>query len=192
MWYPARTIDAPDGDVVTLEDAKTFLRVDGDDEDGLIEDAVAGATGAIEAYTDTRLLSQVVEVRCGAFADLGHLPIGPVSGVAEILYLDASGVEQVLDPARYELFGAGLERGIRPSFGGIWPTIRPVSDAIAVRLQVGYGASADVPDPVVRAVLLLAGDFYAHRAETIVERSVAPQALPTGVAFNLSNFRLFA
>jgi hypothetical protein len=89
--------------------------------------------------TSTRLGDQVVEIRADRFADLLHLSIGPVQEILQIRYEDVSGVEIDMASDAYELFGAGLEMGIRPSPGNVWPSARPVAGPIAVQLQVGYG-----------------------------------------------------
>jgi uncharacterized phiE125 gp8 family phage protein len=190
MCYPAHKIEPPDGDVIQLDEAKTYLRVDDESEDEIVERAVRSATEHVEAYTATRLLAQTVELRASSFDDLDRLPIGPVQDIKSIEYLDTSGAPQTLAADRYELFGAGLERGIRPAVNARWPAIRKVSDAIVVTAVVGYDTS--IPEPVMRAVFLLLGDFYSNREDTIAERSVTPVTLPNGVDANLANFRINA
>jgi len=192
MWFPAQTTESPSGNVIELDEAKTYLRVDDDSQDEVISRAVASAVGHVEAYTATRLLTQTVELRAGTFDDLDHLPIGPIQSIVSIQYLDTLGATQTLDASQYELFGAGLERGIRPAINFRWPTVRRVSDAIMVTAIVGYGAPGDAPEPVMRAVFLLLGDLYSNREDTIAERSVTPVTLPNGIDTNLANFRINA
>lgn len=191
MWYPATTTTAPTGAALDLDRAKEFLRVDGTDDDDTIADAIASAVGHIEAYTATRMLTQTVALRAGCFDNLASLPIGPVRSIVSIVYLDPLGAQQTLDPTKYELFGAGLDRGIRPSINMIWPSTRHVSDAVLVTAVVGYGAEADIPTPVMRAILLLVGDYYLSREDTILQRGVTPATLPNGVDANLCNHRIF-
>ncbi|MCZ4341522.1 head-tail connector protein [Sphingomonadaceae bacterium G21617-S1] len=190
MWYPAFTTGAPTGEVVDLESAKLFLRVDGDDEDSFIAGAIAAAIQHVESYTGTRLLEQTVELRAGAFADLNHLPIGPIRSISAITYLDFQGVAQTMAPERYSLCGAGLERGIRPAFAVTWPSTWRVADALTVTAIVGYG-EAEIPAPVKQAILLLLGDYYTNRQDTVIARGGSPAPMPNGVETLLANFRLF-
>ena len=134
-------ITGPEGDVVELEPVKTFLRVDGDDLDEEIGAYIDATIADIERMTSTRLGEQVVELRADSFEDLEHLTIGPVNAVVAITYRDAAGDEVTIDQAEYELFGAGLEKGVRPKPGRRWPRGNALraSGAIGVRLNVGYG-----------------------------------------------------
>jgi uncharacterized phiE125 gp8 family phage protein len=191
MWFPPVTTEQPAGDVLSLDDAKTYLRVETDDQDDEITRAVASAVQHIEAYTGTRLLTQTVELLAGSFDDLRRFQIGPVQSIATLTYLDTSGEEQTLDPDQFKLFGAGLARGIRPAYGVRWPNLQSVEDAIKIIAVVGYGAADDVPEPVMRAVLLMLGDLYVNREDTIAERSVTPSTLPNGIDANLVNFRIY-
>lgn len=192
MWYPARTTVAPTDDVLDLSEAKIYLRVDGDDQDDIIARDGRSAAQHVEAYTGTRLLTQTVELRAGSFDDLDRLPIGPVQSITSVQYLDPTGAQQTLDESQWEPFGVGLEQGIRTSVNARWPAARAVSDAIVVTAVVGYGTFDDIPEPVMRAVFLLLGDFWINREDTIAERSVTPVTLPNGVDTNLVNFRINA
>jgi len=191
MWLPPQTTVAPTDVIIAPVAAKDYLRVDTSDDDQAVTDAVADAVSHVESYTGTRLATQTVKLRTGSFGDLDHFPIGPVQSISSITYLDAAGAEQTLDPDSYELFGAGLESGIRSAINVTWPITRQVKDAISVTAVVGYGAAADVPRAVRRAVLLLVGDYYQSREDTIAERSVVPATLPNGVDTLLANHRIY-
>ncbi|HKY80267.1 MAG TPA: phage head-tail connector protein [Sphingobium sp.] len=133
-------ITPPEGDVVDLEAVKTFLRVDSSALDDEIAGYIRAAVTEIERITSTRLAEQVVEIRADRFADLDHLTIGPVTGIVSIIYQSTSGTSETLVEESYELFGAGLETGIRPAFGHAWPAARGAAGVIAVQLEVGYSA----------------------------------------------------
>lgn len=153
MLSAPTVITAPEEEPVTLAEGKLLLRLDAASFDDDVRRRIAAARADVEQATGTRLITQTVEILADSFADLAHLQVGPVQSIAAITYQDAAGLTHTLDPTNYELFGAGLERGIRLKVGGRWPGIRAVEGAIAVRLVVGYGAAADVP-PNVRIALL--------------------------------------
>ncbi|MDX3908418.1 MAG: phage head-tail connector protein [Sphingobium sp.] len=145
------TVTAPVAAVMNLETVKLFVRVDGSELDAEIQAYMDAAVADIERLTSTRLGNQVVEVRADSFDDLMHLQVGPVSSVVSINYDDIAGSPQIVAANTYELFGAGLERGIRPRFGAAWPSARNARGAISVQLQVGY---ATLPASIGLALLL--------------------------------------
>lgn len=188
MWMMPEVTVAPVGDVIDLAAVKQFLRVSTDAEDSDIAALAADACAQIEKFSGVRFLTQTMVLRARSFADLEHFPVGPVSGITAISYSDPLGASHTLDPAAYERFGADLEQGVRCAVGSRWPSTRAVADAVRVTAVVGYGAGANVPAPLRRAALLLIGDWYENREDTIAERSVTPQTIPNGVAAILANF----
>jgi len=152
-WSAAVTITPPAAEPIDTETAKVFLRIDGDDQDAEIAVYVAGARAEVERVTSTRLIEQTVELSADSFADLDHLPIGPVISVTSVAFRDSAGAPTTIDSAVYERFGAGLENGIRPVPGATWPGAGTMKGAITVRLVVGYGASIDaLPADLVLAL----------------------------------------
>jgi len=155
MWSAPVTTAPATGEPVDREEVKTYLRVDGTSMDDQIDRFLSAARVQVEKTTSTKLLEQTVRARADSFADLEQLPIGPVSAVTEIKYLDTAGAEQILDSGSYELFGDHLEVGLRPAIGMTWPQIRPVRAAIAVTMTVGYGDAAALPEDIWLAIARL-------------------------------------
>ncbi len=147
---------------MTLAAAKEYLVIEDDALDGTIEGFITAAAGKIEDTTSTRLVEQTVELLADSFSDLSLLPIGPVLEVAELTYLDPNGAEQPLENSDFELFGAGLERGIRPAFGQRWPSAAKCKGAVRVVVSVGYEA---LPMPLWLAILQMVGAMFANREE---------------------------
>lgn len=156
MLSAAITVDALAAEPIGLEDAKRFLRLDGDSLNGDVEMLIGAARGDIEDMTGLRLVEQTVEVRADAFSDFAHLEVGPVVRVVEIRYVDAQGVPQVLEPARYELTGAGLDRAIFAAIGASLPQMRTGRGAIVAKLLVGYGGEGDALPQNLRWAMLAA------------------------------------
>lgn len=154
------TLVAPAGEVITLAQAKTFLRMDGAEQDLEIGIMAAAAVEDVEEQTGLRLLNQTVKVGADRFEDLAHFRVGPIRSVTSIAYRDVAGADQVLAPNRYELFGAPFEQGIR-STGQAWPAAAAGDGMIQVTLEVGHGALAeDVPAKLrLAAFALLRGKF---------------------------------
>lgn len=154
MLSAAINVVAPTAEPIELQDAKRFLRIDGDSLDGDVAMLIGAARGDIEDMTGLRLVEQTVEVRADAFSDFAHLEVGPVVAVAEIRYLDQQGAPQVLEPARYELTGAGLDRGIFAATGATLPQMRTGRGAIVAKLLVGYGGDGDALPQNLRWAML--------------------------------------
>lgn len=158
--------------VVSLTEAKQHLRVDHDDEDGLIEGYIAAATAHIDgpaSYLGRCIGSQTLKLYTEAFPSCRLpfvLPGRPVKEVSSVEYQDASGAQQTLDGSRYK----ASEHRLFPSYGGDWPTARCDIDAICITYIAGYDA---VPTSIKSAILLIVGDLHRFRD------TVAPSQVTT-------------
>lgn len=150
------TVTPPSVEPIALPDARAFVGAAGTALDDRLTPAIGMTRAALESTTGLRLIDQVVEVGADSFADLARLNVGPVKAVSSITYRDTTGATQTLDPAAYELRGAGLDRGIRSAIGTAWPTVDGRGGAITARLSVGFGAvPAAVPRELNWAMLAL-------------------------------------
>lgn len=161
MLYAAVQVTAPAVPLVTLSEAKDFLRRDDASLDGPLQIMVDASIGELEATTGLRLINQTVKVRADCFGDFVALNVGPVTTVTEIRYLDQAGTEQLLDAGLYQLIGAGLERGILPAIGATLPAMRTGRGSLCATLSVGYGATAAAVPQQLRwaALALIRGRF---------------------------------
>lgn len=174
---------------ISTDEAKLQLRVDHSADDTLIDGLIAAARQDTEKYTDSVLVVADVTMSAARFEDLDRLRHAPVNEVAEVRYLDTSGVEQILDPATYELVNVEddpLRPMIRLAYGQQWPSIRQVSDAIRIDANVGYET---VPAPVIQAMMLLITQWYDNRQPIAVDVKGTPTELPNVMTALLSNYR---
>lgn len=104
------------------------------------------------------------------------VPRPPLIEIVSITYVDADGVEQTLDAADYQVSapkGPRAGRGrIRPAYGKTWPSTRAQMDAVTVTFEAGYEsvgspASPDVPDDIIQGMLLVVGELYKQRSESV-------------------------
>lgn len=164
MFGAPITVTPPAGELIALDRAKSFLRVDGTELDVEIGMVAAAAVQDLEDMTGLRLLNQRVSVTADGFADLARFQVGPIRAIASIAYRDPAGTEQLLAAERYALAGAALEQGATP-VGGPWPATRAEPRAITVTLDVGYGAAeADVPAKLKFAAFALMRAKYEQEA----------------------------
>jgi uncharacterized phiE125 gp8 family phage protein len=187
-WSAATLVTPPAAPAIALATLKEFVRVDGDDYDAQLEAFAAAAVDHIEMMCSIRLAPQGVELLADEWADLANLPIGPVTDIVSIHYADVAGAEQLLDAGSYELAGADLATGIRPSFGSTWPIARAIAGAIRVTLTVGY---VDPPPAVLAAALYHASDIFAFRETAVVGTVAAKIPMSATVEGMLSNYRIW-
>lgn len=156
-------VTEPAEEPVTRDQAKANLRRSGIHEDALFDLWIAAARRMVEAHTRRRLVTQEVELRRARLGGAITLPVAPVRSVTAVTYLDPAGVEQVLAPATYRLVRDRALARLVPATGASWPATLGEPDSVAVRLEVGFGAAADVPPELKAAVLMLVGHLDQHR-----------------------------
>src|SRR5690606_7580918 len=170
---PVRTL-APANMPVSLAEAKAHLRVDHDDQDDLITAQIKAATAWLDGYAGIlgrALVTQTWRQDFVGFADHLALPISPVIAIVSISYFDVGNVQQTLDPGLYDLFAdaRGAHVALRP--GQSWPGTFRRADAVSVAFTAGYGAAADVPEPIRHAILLIVQRLY-DGADTEIDVSI--------------------
>lgn len=179
---------------VSLEEAKAHLRVDGDDEDVLIANLITAAREWAEAYTDRAFITQTWDATFDdGFPACVELYHPPLIGVTSVTYVDGFGVSQTLAADQYRV---DAPAGPKPfpgrvsrAYGVSWPSTQPVNDAVSIRYQAGYGGAAeDVPAAIRSALLLLIGELYKTREDTVTGTIIS--SVPMGVEALLWPFRV--
>ena len=156
----------PSGEPVSLADAKAFLRVTSDAEDGLISTLITAARTRIETELGLCMLTTGLRETFDAVPD-GPLVLarGPLVGVSAIAVADASGTFNALSAADY-LPALGSRPGSIAPLNVIWPTPGPPLDGVGVDYTAGFGADpSDAPPPLVQAILRLVSHGHDHRSE---------------------------
>lgn len=167
-------VTAPAVEPVSLQEAKDWLRVDHASDDALIEDLIAAAREYAENVTGLRLVAQTWDWTLDAFPDVLRPPIGPVSAVTSIKYLDPAGAEQTLAAAKYRADLAETPERITPAYGESWPSTHDVTAAVTVRLSVGFGAFPAAVPAVIRAWMRFTlADTYDIRGDVVTGAIVA-------------------
>lgn len=191
MWAAATLVTPPASPALALADVKEFARIEAatTDFDTQLTAFAAVAVEQIEAICGIRLAPQTVDLCADEWDDLAHLPIGPVTAVSAVHYLDRDGAEQLLDPAKYELAGTGLARAIRLKVGAGWPNdLRDVPGVIRVTAAVGY---AVLPKPLWAAALYLTGDQFVFRETAVTGTIAAKVPMSASVEAMLTNYRIW-
>lgn len=164
---PLRLVTPPSGLAVSLDDARLHCRIDGTDEDPLVEGLVRAAADLVEReIPGTRqLLTAVWDVPlCGWPCGELRLPRPPLQSLT-VSYYDAADALQALSSSVYRVTTATNQPGtLALAAGQSWPVLSPWREwPVCVRMTCGYGAAAAVPPALRQAILLLVGQWYARR-----------------------------
>lgn len=180
---------------ITLTEAKLHLRVDGTDEDTLIQALISGAAEHVQNETGRQLLTAT---RRESFClepgrtTLLRLPFPPfvelvaLEDAAAVEALQADGTWAALPESQYRV-GAGSDPGqvllITPNL--VCPSI--AVENLRITYKCGYGMPEDVPSVLKMSMLMLIAQFYKNREPTVAG-SIAE--LPIGLDRILSLYRV--
>jgi len=169
------------------------LRVDHDEDDGVLAEYIAAARVHVEAYTRRRLITQAVRLTLDGFGCDGRapvlLPVAPVQSVDVVRYMDRSGTWQVLAADQYRLTASRQPVELWPIYGTAWPVPRLDAAVVEIDMTVGYGAAgSDVEPQLLQALRMLVAHWYENRAAASI-KAVSP--VPMGVEALLNPHRFW-
>lgn len=179
-----KVITPPAEEPVTIDEARAQCRVDGDDEDTLIDGYITTARIWVEGFANRALISRTLEWVLDAFPCSGtiELPLPPLGSVTSLKYTDAAGVESTFSADNYLVDADGVPGRLALRTGYTWPAVTLQAIAgVRVRFVAGYGAAADVPRHFRQAILLLVGHYYENREEVQAGSGIAITQIPMGV-----------
>lgn len=179
--YSWQRTQAPKEEAVTLGEVKGHLVIDDDitEDDALLEIYIGAAARHMESSNNLVLTTQKWTLFFDSFPCEIRIPRRPVQAVDAIKYIDSSGAMQTLAANQYQTDLTLFQPRICPAYGLSWPTTRCQYKAVQVELTLGYGAAAQVPEPLRNALLLLIGHLYQNRENTI-NQDFALTEIPLG------------
>lgn len=180
---------------LTVQEVKDYLRVDSDAEDTLLEVLIDASTQMAESYLGRFLLTTVIEEFYDFFpvyktgVDPFHgdrniifLSRGPVQAVASVKYIDGNGDEQTVTASDYRTDLVSEPSRIMPNEG--WLGTKDTVNAVIIRYTCGYTQASDVPANIKMAMLLMIGEMYEKRVDSV-------HRLPTASEYLLNPYRVF-
>lgn len=181
--HVVRPVNTPGSSVVTLADAKEFLRVDSSDEDDTITALVSAAVAWVEDYTNRKFAT-------GGFAFFylerwrpAALAYGPVTSLIHVKYYDTAGVQQVLDSSKY--YTTVATDGSMMLYFHDTPDLQTYN-AHPIEVKAAVGAS-ETPN-VIHAVKMLVAHWYENRRAVVT--GTTPVQVPMAVESLLSVERI--
>ena len=160
-----RTVTLPGGYPVSLAEAKAQLRIDVADtgSDTIVNALIPAATAFCQSLVQRVYIARTMEWVLAAWPAEIRLPIAPVlaAQVASVKYVDASGVQQTLDPSLYVKQTVGPGVRIVPKSGMCWPLLSAdAGEAVVIRFDAGHADPGDIPGNVKAAILLMLRHLY--------------------------------
>lgn len=180
-------LEPPVEEPVSLDEARSFLRLDQADEDDLLAMLLTAARLMVEAACGRCLVDQHWRIVVDRWPQEGEirLPLSPVSAILAARVYDEAGLAQPVDPAALSLESLSDPPLIRIA-GGV-PTPGRDHGAIEIDVVAGFGpAATDVPAPLRQAVLRLAARWFEERGD-VASRDA--RALPVPIAALLAPYR---
>lgn len=175
----AKLIQVIGDEPVTLAQAKLNLRLIADSadnsahpDDALIESLITAARESAEQITGRGLIKAQWEIALPNFPAYIELPYPPSLSVDAITYRDTDGQVQTMPSADYELDAFSFPGRVFPVLGKRWPATGAGRNAVQVTFTTGH--EGDVPQAVVRWMLLRIGTLYEKRVDVSFGSAPAP------------------
>jgi hypothetical protein len=183
-------------------DVQTNLRIDGTDDQPLVNTLIGAVTKKIESYLGIKLLTQVWSVyfdyfpfspredkwwdgvRDGALSELYsperflELPFGPCQTVSQFYTFDNADATYSFDSTNYNVDTIGSQAKIALRIGCVWPAtvLRPIN-GIKIKGTYGYGSlNSQVPAPIVQAARHMVTTLYENRGDITFDQPFSPMA----------------
>lgn len=182
-------VTQPAAEPLSLAEVKEFLRVDHSDDDATLAIFIKAARQLCESYTRLALMPTTIEEYfddfpqyTGTFKDEIRLSRSPVQSVTYVKYIDGNEDTITADPAEYKVDTISQPARISPDSGwfGTYETI----NAVFVRYVAGFADAASVPAPLKHGMMLVIGDMYENRTDSV-------KRLPTASEYLWNPYRVF-
>lgn len=194
-------VTAPTELPIEVDDLKTYLRIDLDEDDTLLEQIIKAATRRVEAYIDMKLITQKWEiyldtwpykekniwwdgVRDAAISILSseggvvYLPFGKVINVEKIETIDNSDNVYLFASSNYVVDNYNSRGRISLRLGMVWPpTVLRTQNGIKITANFGFGSADSVPEDIKLAIMYLSAQMYEHRGDEFPKIPAAAQML---------------
>lgn len=125
-------------DVVSLTEAKNYLKVDVSTDDTLISSIIKASQSHVEGLINNYLVATKIREYFDGFPHEINLSTAPLREIIQIQYKDGDGNTQTLSASNYEIDIASPCGRITPSYGASFPTTRGVINDVWVDYWVGF------------------------------------------------------
>lgn len=156
---------APSTEPITLDEAKSFMRILENDDDLIIGSLISSSREYVENVTNRQLVSAIFELYCDDF--ISKLPKNPIISVDKIEYLNNDGSYIELDITSYYLYernGIGFI-----SYSSI-PSLLDHKKAVKITFKAGYES---VPEAIKSYIKVRVSTLYENRETYVIGTSIS-------------------
>lgn len=190
-----KLITAPANEPVSLDEVKEHLRVDGSEEDALIQGMILTARHDVETVGLHMLITQTWDWFLDAWPSRMpfEIPFTPLQSITGIYYTPRGSSEATFASSNYVVDTYSRPGRITLKSTASWPGDElEVMNGVRIRFVCGFGdTEAEVEKEAagaIAAIKLLIGHYYEHREEVFDGRT-APTRIPGGVHDLLMDLR---
>jgi hypothetical protein len=205
-------VTGPATEPVTLDEAKSWLRIDDDSSDAVITTLITTARTSAEQYLRRSLITQswklTLDLDRGSLDDrLGEgvydlpitalygglprtveLPKAPVQSITSVTTYDLDNTATTFSSGNYSVDSAG-ERLVL-AYGAVWPANLRATSACEILYATGYGlTSTTVPGPIKTAILIMAASIYEQRGMCDDAMDIPPGAKQLLNQYRIMDYR---
>ena len=165
---------------VSLSEFKTFLKIDGTDEDSFLALCINASVSAVENHIKRVLVSSEFNLYLDAFPPIAenneyrifnaseiYLPNPPTIQILSIKTYNEANVESTFSSSNYLL--DAVNGRIYLDDDKTWPTDLRNKNAVKINYTCGYGTC---PDGLKQAVMVYAGQLYNSRCDCAMSDSI--------------------
>ena len=171
---------APTVTPLSLTEVKAHLRVDGTDQDAMIEFYLNAATDYVDGewgFLGRALVTQTWRLTIDTFpcAEI-KIPLPPLQSITSVVYFDSAGDPQTLvEDTDYFVDDQSEPSWISPMT--TWPTTLDAINSVQIEFVAGYEPTTDsppdltanIPANIKQGMLLMITDWMEHRQNVITE-----------------------
>jgi len=183
---------APGTEPLTTAEAKTFLKVDHNDEDTLIANLIKAVRRAAELYMGRALISQTWYDYRNKFPseteDWFEIALPPVTSITSIKYYDSDDTLQTLSTSVYLCDCVSEPGRVSLQIGQSWPDTSGRQNGIVIEYVCGWANAAAVPDLIKAGMYLHLGHLYENRQDVTKEKM---NELPLGSRSLYDMYRVY-
>lgn len=176
-------VTAPPVTPLSLTEVKEHLRVDGTDQDNIIQHYLDAATSYLDGEwgkLGRALVTQTWRLTIDEFPDGEiRIPLPPLQSITDIRYDDSAGDEQLVSTDDYWVDTSSEPGWVVPTTSGGWPTTLDAVNAVRIQFVAGYEATSDsppdytanIPADTKQGMLLIIGDWMENR-RNVMENTI--------------------
>lgn len=168
-----KLITAATLDPVTVTELKSQLRITTTSQDTMLGLLIKAATQHVEDYLRYSIMPSTWDLYLDSFNSDIWIQKIPVSAITHVKYINSEGVLTTLTvDVDYVIDIDSKPARIYTAYSKSWPSTRSIYNCVVVRFVAGYASSADVPERLKQAILMLAASLYENPSDEVTGTQV--------------------